>query len=461
MVPCVSAQALQGILQHLRPFSGHLDGSSTVTEPFDLIIVGAGPAGLAACAAATGHGLSVALVDERRTLGGSVAGALGASADDPDACWLTPPIGATAADRALVEPLVDAASRATVLTDALAWGLFPGWTLAVARDGRTERLDAHQIVLATGRAVARPVFPGHQLGGVVGPLGLLRAIDRGEARPGERLVVLGDGPLSAAIRAQADAAGLELVAVLGEGAPSDDPHHLPLQAPPQAGGAVRLERVDLIVDGATRRLMIDWLCVTEPDSGATELAGMAGVAVRFAGYAEGYRPVCGPDGRTAAPGCYVAGAMAGSAELATAIASGRAAGTAAAVRAGQAPASALEEALAAGAGEYVPAPAPAPRRVPVLLRHLPDDHVIACHCTGHTTADVRAAIAAGARSIDDVKRQAKVGMGLCQGRDCQRVVTRALELVADVDVATLHAMRPRPPVRPLTARAMYAGEVDA
>ena len=433
-----------------------------MTEPFDLIIVGAGPAGLAASQAATGHGLRVALVDERTTLGGSVSGTLGASADDPEACWLTPAIGASDIDRAMVAPLVDAAAAATVLSDALAWGLFPGWTVAITRGGRTERLDAAQVVLATGRAVARPVFPGHQLRGVVAPLGLLRAIERGEARPGARLALLGDGPMSAAVRASAEAAGLELVAVIGERSPSTDPNHLPLLAPPIAGGAERLERIDVASEQGTRRLMIDWLCVTEPDSGASELAGMAGVSVRFAGYADGYRPVSGPDGRTNAPGCFVTGALAGSAELADAIAAGRVTGTAAAVRAGRADPQALEEALAARmGGDFVPAPAPAPRRVPTLLRSLPDDAVIACHCTGHTIADVRDAISAGARSVDDVKRQAKVGMGLCQGRDCQRVVTRALELDGEVDVATLHAMRPRPPVRPITARAMYAGEVDA
>ena len=41
-------------------------------ESYELLIVGGGPAGLAAAAEAAGLGLEVALVDERPTLGGQI-----------------------------------------------------------------------------------------------------------------------------------------------------------------------------------------------------------------------------------------------------------------------------------------------------------------------------------------------------------------------------------------------------
>jgi NADPH-dependent 2,4-dienoyl-CoA reductase/sulfur reductase-like enzyme len=41
----------------------------TYDDLFDLVIVGGGPAGLSAAAEASSHGLTVALVDERATLG--------------------------------------------------------------------------------------------------------------------------------------------------------------------------------------------------------------------------------------------------------------------------------------------------------------------------------------------------------------------------------------------------------
>jgi D-hydroxyproline dehydrogenase subunit alpha len=378
------------------------------------------------------------------------------SAAYPAACWLTPPIGASDADRERIAPLIAAAESAgaACLLDAVAWGLFPGWTVAVAQGGRTHRLDADAVVLATGRAVARPVFPGHQLPGVTTPLGLLRALEEGEAREGQRLALLGDGPLARAVRELAEEHGLELVALLGERDTPDDPHAIRLRTPPRAGGAGRLERLDVETERGRRTLLVDWLCVTEPESGAIELAGMAGVDLRFAGFTEGFRPVSGPDGATAAPGLFVAGSLVGSAALDAALASGHAAGLAVAARAGRVSALAAEEA-------YVPQPPAPPRLVSVLLREPPHDDTVACHCTGHSVADVRAAIAAGARSLDDVKRQSKVGMGLCQGRDCARLVARLLELEGGVDVASLRAMRPRPPARPLTARQMFEEEVSA
>jgi len=290
-----------------------------VNERFDLLIVGAGPAGLAACRAATEHGLRVALIDERRTLGGSVSGELGTSAVDPASCWLTPAIGANDDDRATLAPYLGAHGAAHVELDAVAWGLFPGWTLAVATQGATRRFDADQIVLATGRYVERPVFPGHQLDGVVTPLGLLHAIDHGQARRGDRLVLLGEGPMVRTVATMADAAGLELVAQLSDGSRSGggwaaaqqvELERLALTGAPRAGGARRLERVDAPLADGVRRLSTDWCCVCGPDAAATELAGMAGVAIRFAGYGTGFRPVRGLDGSTNAPGCFAAGASA-------------------------------------------------------------------------------------------------------------------------------------------------------
>jgi D-hydroxyproline dehydrogenase subunit alpha len=425
-----------------------------VDDRYDLLIVGAGVAGLAAASAASGHGLRVALVDERRTLGGSVAGALGSSAERAEACWLTPAIDDDGAGRAEVERLAAALGTTEVRLDALVWGLFPGFLAAVSTGGRTERLDASQVLLATGEAPTRPTFPGHEMPGVVTPVELVRRLELGEAQPGERVAVLGSGALGRACAAWSAGRGLEVAALLSERPAPGSPRTVELTGPPRALGDGRLRQVE--AGGET--LDVDWLCVTEPTSAATELAGMVGCVLRFQGYDAGFRPEHGPDGRTAVPGLWVAGSLTGMTTVGDAAASGRVAGTAAAVSAGAAAVGALEDALGRG---LEPAAPPPPAIVPVTLRDVGPDHAVACHCTGHAIADVRAAIRAGARSLDDVKRQAKAGMGICQGRDCGRLVARLLELEAGVDIATLHAMRPRPPARPLPARAMYAGEVEA
>jgi hypothetical protein len=428
-----------------------------MAERWELIVVGAGPLGLAACRAATRHGMRVALIDERRTLGGSVSGELGASAESPDSCWLTPAWGDAAAQAALAPYLAEhGATR--VVSDALAWGLFGGWTLAVSHAGATERFDTDAIILATGAFDTRPVFPGHHLLGVVTPLGLQRAIETGEAQVGQRLVIIGAGPRSDALVVLARAAGLEVVAQLSERG-ADGPVRQQLVAPPRAAGVTRLQHLDAPCAEGVQRLAVDWCCVVGPESAASELANMAGVRVPFRGYQRGYLPEHGPEGATAAPGLFVAMAPAYAATLAEALHQGELVGTAAALRAGRVTAS--DAAAAVAARHFEATRPPAPLALTPTLATLPHPEVVACHCTGHTFRDVLDAIDAGARSLDDVKRQAKVGLGPCQGRDCHRLVTRALELHGEVDGASLHALRARPPIRPLTAAAMFEQELGA
>jgi len=251
----------------------------------NLVVVGAGRAGLAAAAAATAAGLSVAVVDERRTPGGRVSGALGASAHDPDGAWLSPPLGSDVAAVAEIARLHAAASDATFVADALAWGLFPGWTLAVARGGRgTERLDADQVVLATGSFVARSPFPGHELDGVVTPLGLVRALEAGLVRPDEAVVVL-DGDDADDVVALLARAGVEDVVVLAARARRAARPVVAIDGAPEAHGAPRVREVAArLADGSSRTFPAAWVVVAGPRSAAGELAALAGCASRFEGY---------------------------------------------------------------------------------------------------------------------------------------------------------------------------------
>jgi thioredoxin reductase len=425
----------------------------------DLVVVGAGRAGLAAAAAAAAAGLSVAVVDERRTPGGRVDGALSASAHDPDGAWLSPPLRNDAAAVAEIARLRAAAADATFLADALAWGLFPGWTLAVARGGRgTERLDAAQVVLATGSYVARSPFPGHELDGVVTPLGLVRALQEGLVRRDEAVVVL-DGDDADDVVGLLAREGVEDVVVLGARARRAACAVVAIDGAPEARGNPRVREVAArLADGGSRTFPASWVVVTGPRTAASELAGVAGISSRFEGYGAGFCPRCGADGATELGGLFLAGSLAGAVGAEASTASGTIAGVAAAVRAGRAPAARLAALLA----ERPPVARRASAPIPPVYRDLdPTSARPICCCTGATYAEASASIRDGARSVDDVKRQAKAGMGACQGRGCHRAVVRLLDLVGGVDVATLPPMRVRPPVRPVTARAMFAGEVPA
>jgi bacterioferritin-associated ferredoxin len=70
-----------------------------------------------------------------------------------------------------------------------------------------------------------------------------------------------------------------------------------------------------------------------------------------------------------------------------------------------------------------------------------------CRCEEIREAEVVAAIAAGARTINDLKRQTRAGMGACQGVFCVRPL--ALLLRDHVPPDRIAPMTARPPVRPL------------
>lgn len=72
-----------------------------------------------------------------------------------------------------------------------------------------------------------------------------------------------------------------------------------------------------------------------------------------------------------------------------------------------------------------------------------------CRCEEIAADAVAEAIAAGASTVDDVKRRTKAGMGLCQGIFCVPTIAAMIaaeESAAETNVAPMTA---RPPVRPV------------
>jgi NAD(P)H-nitrite reductase large subunit len=77
-----------------------------------------------------------------------------------------------------------------------------------------------------------------------------------------------------------------------------------------------------------------------------------------------------------------------------------------------------------------------------------------CRCSEVDEAAVIAAIEAGARTINDVKRQTRAGMGACQGIYCVSVVADRLHRQAGIALDAIAPMTARPPVRLLPLPAL-------
>jgi NAD(P)H-nitrite reductase large subunit len=76
-----------------------------------------------------------------------------------------------------------------------------------------------------------------------------------------------------------------------------------------------------------------------------------------------------------------------------------------------------------------------------------------CRCEEIMESEVLAAIHAGASSLNQVKRYTRAGMGLCQGKTCQRMIARLLARELGCSLAAIAPPSARPPTRPLPLSA--------
>jgi thioredoxin reductase len=461
----------------------------------EVVVVGAGPAGLRAAVAAAGAGARVLLVDEGAAAGGQIYRQL--------APELRASPGAADAYAAESAPLLAslAGTGIEVWTGAEVWGLFRGQVLAIHRAGRARRVEAGALVLATG-AYDRPVaFPGWTLPGVVTAGGTTALVKSQRILPGRRVVLAGTGPLLLAAAAALARGGAE---VAGVAIAASRTAFLGLLRRPTALGkavdvmaALRSARVPLwhghgIVrvegrEAVERAVTARWDAAWRPVPGtervidvdtvvigyglvpSSELAQLAGCEMVHHAGQGGWVPVAAPERlmATSVPGVFVAGDGAGVAGAETAQAQGVLAGLGAARHLGRLGdreardrARAPLDALAKLAGfraalERMHAPRPG-------LFELAQEDTVVCRCEEVTLGQVREAVGDGARLVTEVRAATRCGMGLCQGRLCVPTVAGLVERWAGTPAATAGRLTARPPVRPLpvTALADEAAEPD-
>ncbi|MDF3838272.1 FAD/NAD(P)-binding oxidoreductase [Cupriavidus basilensis] len=166
---------------------------------YDVLIVGAGPAGMAAARAAADCGCTVALIDDNPAPGGQIW---------RDGPGLSPPPAARRLRQAIATR-----PRIALFTQARVIAAPAPHTLLVENDETALHLHFRSLILCTGARELLLPFPGWTLPGATGAGGLQALVKAGTPVDGERLVIAGSGPLLLAVAATARRHGARIACI--------------------------------------------------------------------------------------------------------------------------------------------------------------------------------------------------------------------------------------------------------
>ncbi len=461
------------------------------TTQCDVLVIGAGPAGLAAATEAAARGLDVMLLDEQAAPGGQIYRAV-TTTPVTDRGILGPDYwhGAT-----LVEPFLRSGARyqpqATVWAVSRMTAAEPeaGFEVAYSVAGDARMLVARHLLLATG-AQERPFpIPGWTLPGVLTAGAAQILLKSGGLVPSGRTVLAGCGPLLYLVAWQYLNAGAKIDALL-ETVPSGQwlralPHAagflgsgylakgwkllravraaVPVTravADLRAVGGDKLEAVRYTAGGREHELPADQLLLHQGVVPNVNLARAIGVEHAWNEAQDCWEPAIDIWGATSVPGVGIAGDGAGIAGALAAEHRGRLAALQAAHVLGRLDTAQRDRAAAApraGLARAVRGRAffDALYRVPrAQLRPVGD--TIVCRCEEVTAEQVRQTVKLGCTGPNQMKSFLRCGMGPCQGRFCGLTVAEVIADELGAHPKDVGYYRLRFPTKPLTLGELAA-----
>ncbi|WP_313456589.1 NAD(P)/FAD-dependent oxidoreductase [Achromobacter sp.] len=455
------------------------------TTQCDLLVVGAGPAGLAAATVAAGLGVDTVLLDEQLAPGGQIYRAItttpvtdrGILGDD---YWH----GAS-----LIAPFKQSGARyvpgTTVWAVAERTAPHPekGFEVAYSVAGEARIIHARRLLLATG-AQERPFpIPGWTLPGVITAGAAQILLKSAGVVPADRTVLAGSGPLLYLVAWQYLNAGVKIDALLETTPPGRMGQALPkvwgfLRSPYlgkglkllravkaavpitrgvtalEAVGDGKLQSVRYTAGGVTKTLPAEQLMLHQGVVPNVNLSRAVGAEHRWNDALDCWEPQVDEWGLTTVDGIGMAGDGAGIAGALAAEHRGRLAALQAAHLLGRieaakrdshavAPRQALARAVRGR--EFFDAL----YKAPDAFRR-PTGDTIVCRCEEVTAAQVRETVKLGCSGPNQMKAFLRCGMGPCQGRFCGLTVAEIIAEERGVPTQEVGYYRLRFPTKPLT-----------
>lgn len=417
--------------------------SDAATSSYDVAVVGAGPAGIAAACRAAEAGARTILMDEGLAPGGQIYRQQpGRRAPERAEAWFArlARSGATRLARTAVVDAVPADGE---------------WSLAAETPDGPLHVRASRVVLATGARELFLPFPGWTLPNAMGAGGAQALVKSGLRVEGRVAVVAGSGPLLLPVAATLAKAGAK-VAVVAEQARLPDlamfaatltrtPSKLVEAARytaafrdakyrtgvwvSSASGRDRVSGAVLTDGRRAERIACDLLCVSYGLVPNTELARVVGCAV------SGGAVVTNDAQETSVAGVFAAGEPCGVGGVDVALVEGEIAGLAAAGRFHETAKEGRRLLRERAAGRRAAAALDRAFRLRRELADLARPDTIVCRCEDvrHESLDAR-------WSVRQAKLYTRAGMGPCQGRVCGPALSYLFGWEGDA---------PRPPLKPV------------
>jgi thioredoxin reductase len=429
----------------------------------DLIVIGAGPAGISAAVAASNHGLQVTLIDEAPSAGGQIYRA-------------TPREWAPKVDKGSDQDLIDgdnlrsllSKSNVTHLCEHTVWAVAPGFEVRAVSNTGEVKLSAKKLLVCSGVTERIIPFPGWTTPGVIGLAGCTGLLKAQQLLPGRRPVIAGSGPLLYAVANAIIEAGGKPAAIADLGSLSDWLGSMPqlLSAPDLlakglvwrarilkanvpvlhrhrvslARGNERVDAVELTpvdakgapqTNAQSKQFAADSLIVGHGLIPSLEVTRLLKANHLFDSDRGGWIPEVDAYQRTSMPDLYAAGDCCGVSGARAAVLSGRIAGLRIALDSG-----ALTDAGFSPIYEQVRQQKIRAERFghqmgklmsmrPGLIDGLNPDTIV-CRCEDINLGQLNQAIESGASDCNELKAWTRCGMGPCQGRTCGEAVAELM-----------------------------------
>lgn len=448
---------------------------------YDLVIIGAGPAGMAAASSASKYGLNVAILDEQANLGGQIYRSLSHS---------------TLVDESILGPdyyqgrsLINNTQKAKLdyLPNATVWSISSDLIINFTCQQQGRQIKTKKLLIATGAQERPAPFSGWTLPGVMTCGSAQILLKSSGITPSGPLVLAGSGPLLLLIAAQLNRAGVEIKAIL-----DTTPRGRYVAALPYLSKALKnlpllLKGVSLIAEIKKSKIPI-YKQVSHLSATSTSQEHMDRVTFKQ-GYKEQsitcttllihqgvvpnvqltralqlnhhwhdlqqcWHPTLDQWGQSSHPDIFIAGDSGGIAGAKAAAYLGELSALKITQTLNKIECDKLKELAASTSKKLKKEAAIRPFLDALYQPHknflTPSDDTLVCRCEEVSAKQIRDMVARGCKGPNQTKAFSRAGMGPCQGRLCGLTVANIIADERNIHINEVGYYQVRSPIKPIT-----------